>query len=123
MIVASLLGFVASEAEKIERRDPNFQYGRTQATVALVVLVGSLIATIFCLIIQQRLQKGHLTRARVTFEAGMDEDETDGLLTNEYNNYDEDSMIESVVRGRKRSERKRSGNGDLLGVPVDGQFL
>jgi hypothetical protein len=128
--VGSLLSFVAVEAETIERRDPNFQYGRTQAVVALVVLAGSLIATVFCLVIQQRLRRGgglHLTRAVVTFQAGIDDGESDGLLTNEYNNYDDDvdGVIEGIVRTR-RARKEREGlkeNGSLLGPPLEGKFF
>ncbi|CAL8138044.1 unnamed protein product [Orchesella dallaii] len=40
-----------------DKQDPNFQYGETQALVAVMVLVISFIVTVGCLIMQQRYER------------------------------------------------------------------
>lgn len=63
------------------QQDPNFQYGKTQAVLALVVLVGSLFTTLLCLIISQRHKAGQESSHRTGSVVGASE--TDALLTPE----------------------------------------
>jgi len=55
MIVAGLTVFVAVETEAHgEKVDPNFQYGKTQAITALIVLIFSFLVTVISLIFEHR---------------------------------------------------------------------
>lgn len=57
VIAAVLLSTVDSETDHAQKSDPNFQYGQTQAIVAVVVLISSFLVTVTCLIMQQRYGK------------------------------------------------------------------
>ena len=55
-LVLALVGVVALETEDHgDKTDPYFQYGTTQAVVALVVILASLATTVVTLILAQRL--------------------------------------------------------------------
>ncbi len=57
LLVALLLACVGSETEPHGRkRDPNFQYGETQAYVTLCVLVVCFAATVTCMMLAQRFR-------------------------------------------------------------------
>ncbi|CAG0916670.1 unnamed protein product [Notodromas monacha] len=105
VIASCLLGVVAIEAELIQRRDPNFQYGRTQAVVALIVLIVCFLTTVSCLIVQQRLKRnypGGRAYRPVVFEAGED----DELL-------DDDGDTDSSGLRSNRRRRRSSGMNDV----------
>ena len=57
LIAVVLSSTVRTESDHTVKIDPNFQYGRTQAIVAVVVLISSFITTLVCLILQQRYGK------------------------------------------------------------------
>lgn len=52
------------------KQDPNFQYGETQALVAVMVLVISFIVTVGCLVMQQRYERQYSQYNSVPSHAG-----------------------------------------------------
>ncbi|XP_018027318.1 integral membrane protein GPR155 [Hyalella azteca] len=57
VLVLVLVMVVQREMDLADKQDLNFQYGTTQAVVALLLLWFTLFTTIVCLILQQRQQK------------------------------------------------------------------
>jgi hypothetical protein len=58
LLVASLMVIVADETPKhADKTDPNFQYGTTQAVVALIVLILSFLTTVVFMILTQRYRR------------------------------------------------------------------
>ncbi|XP_076059011.1 integral membrane protein GPR155 homolog anchor isoform X2 [Oratosquilla oratoria] len=57
VIVLVLILVVQQESEVANKHDPNFQYGATQAIVALLLLWFSLFTTMVCLILHQRYER------------------------------------------------------------------
>merc|ERR1719154_358875 len=66
-----------------EKTDPNFQYGTTQAVVALVIIILSLASTVFSMILGQRYQPKTMPLNNNPNLNNQDEssDETDALLS------------------------------------------
>ncbi|XP_046463583.1 integral membrane protein GPR155-like isoform X1 [Daphnia pulex] len=57
IIATVLLSTVDTETDHAQKSDPNFQYGQTQAIVAVVILISSFLVTVTSLIMQQRYGK------------------------------------------------------------------
>jgi len=57
VLVLVLVLVVQQEMSHSDKLEPNFQYGTTQAVIALLLLWFTLFTTIVCLILQQRQQK------------------------------------------------------------------
>jgi len=66
-----------------DKEDPNFQYGKTQAVVALVIIILSLATTVFSMILGQRYQPKVMPTQSDPNTNNHDEssDETDALIS------------------------------------------
>jgi len=62
------------------KEDPNFQYGNTQAVVALIVIILSLVITISSMILHHRYQSAGKSIVKGKSEWGESSEETDALL-------------------------------------------
>ncbi|CAG0905840.1 unnamed protein product, partial [Darwinula stevensoni] len=98
-LVSALLLVVSSETKTTEKQDPNFQYGRTQAIVAALVLSVSLLVTVMSLIMQQRLKRRY-----DKYEAlGNSSGESTTSLLAEVTDSENDHASISKHRGRTES--------------------
>ncbi|GAB6023980.1 hypothetical protein CHUAL_008706 [Chamberlinius hualienensis] len=75
-----------------EKTDPNFQYGRTQATTACLVLLCSFVVTALALVLHQRYNKRHAEYSPLLQEDKLDADDKYSINA--------DNCGESVVRSR-----------------------
>lgn len=66
VLVLVLVMVVQREMDLVDKLDLNFQYGTTQAVVALLLLWFTLFTTIVCLILQQRQQKRYEAYSSMT---------------------------------------------------------
>ncbi len=96
VIFAGLMVIVADETPRhAEKTDPNFQYGLTQAVVALVVLVLSFLVTSISMILTQRYRRRRLNSNRrlpVPIPGTGCREETERLLGPDADADNEDSI-------------------------------
>lgn len=64
VIATVLLSSVDAETDNAQKSDPNFQYGQTQAIVALVILVISFLGNIYLLFIIFRLETLYINKQK-----------------------------------------------------------
>ena len=92
--IAATLNVALETPAHGQKTDPNFQYGATQEVVALVVIIISLLATVFSMILSQRYQPKESVQtinAHTTNNHDDLSEETDALLS------DDGPMQESSV--------------------------
>ena len=108
-LVLALVTVVALETEEHgEKTDPYFQYGTTQAVVALVVIILCLLSTLLCLILAQRHSGAAALGSRPTTPRG----EREALLSDEERSCEEQEtpvQIEDLGNGNARQNCSSSG--------------